>query len=91
MRKLLIAGAATMLIAGTTGALAEDNANLLQPVAHGVVTGDAERDTVAYDVTAPSDLWVRFSDECIIQGATLTRAAPAETVASSAEWNPHPR
>ncbi len=76
-----------MLIAGATGALAEDNADLLQPVAHGDVTGNAEKDTVAYDVTAPSDLWVRFSDECIIQGATLTRAEEA----SSAEWNPIPR
>jgi hypothetical protein len=87
MRKLLIVTTALLLV-GTTGAMAEENADLLQPVAYGAVTGDAEKDTVAYDLKAPSDLWVRFSDECIMQGAAR---AEANGAASSAAWNPNPR
>lgn len=63
------------LLAGTTAALAEDNADLLQPISHGAVTGDPEKDTVAYDMAKPSDLWVRFSDDCIVSGNSAARAA----------------
>jgi hypothetical protein len=87
MRKLLIVTTALFLV-GATGAVAEDNANMIQPVAHGAVTGDAEKDTVAYDVAPPSDLWVRFSDECIVQGDVRAQANAAPW---PAEWNPNPR
>jgi hypothetical protein len=90
MRKLLIVTTA-LFLAGAAGAMAEDNAELLQPVAYGAVTGDDEKDTVAYDVQAPSDLWVRFSDECIVQGASLVRGPKAEVMAGSASFNPHAR
>lgn len=80
MRKLMILSA-TVLLASTGGAFAEDNAELLQPVSFGVVTGDAEKDTMAYDVTAPSDLQVRFEKDCgarsaPVQEASLDAAAP---------------
>lgn len=90
MRKLLIAPAA-LLLAGVTGAVAEDNAGLLQPVAYGAVGGDAEKDTIAYDVKVPSDLWVRFSDECTVHDAALARARQANGLPASARWNPNPR
>jgi len=90
MSKLLIASAA-LLLAGATGAVAENNADLLQPATFGAVTGDAEKDTLAYDIKAPSDLWVRFSDECIVQGATLASAAPAEGLPAATTRNPHAR
>lgn len=74
MHKLMILSTVAFL-AGTTAVLAEDNADLLQPANFGAVTGDAEKDTVAYDMAAPSDLWVRFSDECIVSGAAPIRPA----------------
>ena len=78
---------AAFLLAGATGAVAEENADLLQPVAYGAVTGDEEKDTVAYDLDAPSDLWVRFSDECIVQGASLARAPQVNGTAAPAKAN----
>ena len=86
MRKLMIL-ATVGLLAGTVSAVAEDNADLLQPVSHGAVTGDAEKDTVAYDMNAPSDLWVRFSDDCIVTGRAP--ASHAAMVATAPRANPH--
>lgn len=74
MHKLMIFSTVAFL-AGTTAVLAEDNADLVQAVSHGVVTGEAEKDTVAYDMAEPSDLWVRFSDECIVSSASPVKAA----------------
>jgi hypothetical protein len=75
------------LLAGTTAVLAEDNASLLQPVSFGAVTGEAEKDTEAYDMAAPSDLWVRFSDECIVSSASPVKAASLNGAAP--RINPH--
>ena len=86
MHKLIILSTVALL-AGTTGVLAEDNANLLQPIDYGAVTGDAEKDTVAYDMATPSDLWVRFSDECIVSGAAPFKEASLNGTAS--RNNPH--
>ena len=74
MRKLMILSA-TVLLASATGAFAEDNADLLQPVSFGATTGDAEKDTVAYDPAVPSDLWVRFEDDCSGRRAPLQEAS----------------
>jgi hypothetical protein len=86
MRKLMTL-ATVALLTGTTGAVAEDNADLLQPISYGAVTGDAEKDTVAYDTSAPSDLWVRFSDDCIVSGSAP--ASHAAVVATAPRANPH--
>ena len=86
MRNLIILSTVALL-AGTTGVVAEDNADLLQPVSHGAVTGNAEKDTVAYDTSAPSDLWIRFSDECVVRGASPIEEASLNGTAPRA--NPH--
>lgn len=86
MRKVIILSTVALL-AGTSGVLAEDNADLLQPVNHGAVTGEAEKDTVAYNLQVPSDLWVRFSDECIVSGASPVKAASLN--GASPRANPH--
>jgi hypothetical protein len=86
MRKLMIL-ATVALLAGTASAVAEDNAALLQPVSHGAVTGNAEKDTVAYDMAVPSDLWVRFSNDCIVAGSAP--ASHAALVAAAPSTNPH--
>ena len=77
MHKLMILSTVALL-ASSSGVFAEDNADLLQPISHGAVTGDAEKDTVAYDMSVPSDLWVRFSDECIVNGAAPIQPAPVD-------------
>ncbi len=86
MHKLMILSAVALL-ASTTAVLAEDNADLLQPVSYGAVTGEAEKDTMAYDMGKASDLWVRFSDECIISGAAPVKAASLNGAAP--RINPH--
>ncbi len=86
MHKLVILSAVALL-ASTSFVLAEDNADLLQPISHGAVTGDAEKDTVAYDMAAPSDLWVRFSDDCIVSDAAPIQ--PASVNVTAARTNPH--
>ena len=80
MRKILILSA-TVLLASAGAAFAEDNSDLLQPTSFGAVSGDAEKDTMAYDMAAPSDLHVRFEEDCggrsaPIQGASLDQPAP---------------
>lgn len=60
----MIIVATVVTMAGTPAAMAEDNATLLRASYMGAVTGDPEKDTVAYDLGQPSDLWVRFSPEC---------------------------
>ena len=85
MRKLMILSA-TLLLAGTGGAFAEDNADLLQPTSFGAVTGDAEKDTMAYDMAAPSDLLVRFQDDCGGHSAPLQEASLDQPAPSA---NPH--
>ncbi len=74
MRKLMILSA-TVLLASAGGAFAEDNADLLQPVSFGVITGDAEKDTVAYDPAAPSDLQIRFKNDCGVSGPSVDEAS----------------
>lgn len=73
--------ATVFTMAGMPAAMAEDNDALLQASYQGAVTGDAEKDTVAYDLHQPSDLWVRFSPECFagaaageLAGRTVTSA-----------------
>mgnify|MGYP001816160297 CR=1 FL=1 len=85
MRKLMILSA-TVLLASAGGAFAEDNADLLQPVSFGAVTGDAEKDTMAYDPAAPSDLWVRFEKDCGGQSAPIQEASLDQPAPSA---NPH--
>ena len=85
MRKLMILSA-TVLLASAGGAFAEDNADLLQPISFGAVTGDAEKDTMAYDMAAPSDLQVRFEKDCGGRSAPIQRglARPAGALRQSA-------
>jgi hypothetical protein len=85
MRKLMILSA-TVLLASTGGAFAEDNADLLQPVSFGAITGDAEKDTMAYDTTAPSDLQVRFKNDCGLSGTSTEQASLAQPESTA---NPH--
>ncbi len=78
MRNVIIL-AAVVIMAGAPVAMAEDNDALLQASYQGAVTGDAEKDTMAYDLQQPSDLWVRFSPECFTgaaggEYATMTSA-----------------
>jgi hypothetical protein len=83
MRKLFILSTVAVF-AGAAGAVAEDNKNLLQPVSYGPVTGDSEKDTVAYDMTRPSDLWVRFNGECFDRAASLEQASADAGVINAA-------
>lgn len=85
MRKLMILSA-TVLLASAGGAFAEDNADLLQPVAFGATTGDAEKDTVAYDPAAPSDLQVRFKNDCGVRGTSPEQASLEQPQGTA---NPH--
>lgn len=85
MRKLMILSA-TVLLASAGGAFAEDNADLLQPVSFGVITGDAEKDTVAYDAAAPSDLQIRFRNDCGVRGPSAEQASLAQPESTA---NPH--
>lgn len=72
---------AVVIMAGVPFAMAEDNDALLQASYQGAVTGDAEKDTMAYDLHRPSDLWVRFSPECFAGAAAGDLARNAVTAA----------
>ncbi len=85
MHKFIIL-ATVVLLAGTTGAIAEDNAELIQPVAYGAVTGDVEKDTVAYDIKQPSDLQVRFTTPCAAGGSQPAKQAALD---DASRTNPH--
>lgn len=80
MRKMIILSACVVL-AGAPAAMAEDNDALLQASYQGAVTGDAEKDTMAYDLHQPSDLWVRFSPECFAGASAGDLARSAVTSA----------
>ncbi len=63
MRNVIVLATVCTMVA-MPAAMAEDNAALLRASYMGAVTGDPEKDTVAYDLGQPSDLWVRFTPEC---------------------------
>ena len=76
MRNMIVL-AAVAIISMAPAAMAEDNSALLQASYQGAVTGDVEKDTVAYDLHQPSDLWVRFSPECFAGAAAGELAGSA--------------
>ena len=80
MRNMIILSAVVIMV-GAPAAMAEENDALLQASYQGAVTGDAEKDTVAYDLRQPSDLWVRFSPECFAGAAAGDFARNAPTTA----------
>ena len=80
MRTMIILSACVVL-AGAPAAMAEDNDALLQASYQGAVTGNAEKDTLAYDLHQPSDLWVRFSPECFADTSAGDLARSALTTA----------
>ena len=86
MHKLMILSTVALL-ASTSGVLAEDNADLLQPVDHGIVTGETEGDSVACNIRVPADPWVGLNDACIVSDAAPIQPAPVSTTA--ARINPH--
>lgn len=78
MRNIIVL-ATIFTMAANPAAMAEDNADLLRASYQGAVTGDPEKDTVAYDLGQPSDLWVRFSPECFTGTAAGQHAGRSAT------------
>lgn len=89
MRNMILLSACVILagIPAAPAAMAEDNDALLQASYQGARTGDPEKDTLAYDMRTPSDLWVRFSPECFTGAAVgelAGHAAPSAKIARTA-------
>jgi hypothetical protein len=87
MRNMIILST-VVILAGAPAAMAEDNEALLEASYQGTVTGDAEKDTVAYDLRQASDLWVRFSPECFTGAAAgdfATSAVPSAAIQQAAK------